>query len=521
MSGAEPPDRQIGQCCYINGVKTPEPVLAAEHIDRLRTALVESRYTQDEIEATTGKPIHEVVILGNAGKLSEIVQGIEPQSLLIRLFLDGALIRESDAELCHGLPVHAMTQAALLEEVEGDYLRAKVRIQPHRKWWVLSDLPPRRHGYAGHDAVLGVEFTARCLARYTLRDKVDTALDIGTGGGVQALHLAEHAAKVTATDLSYRALEFAATTAALNDVEWELLHGDLVEPVQGRRFDLVVSNMPVSVGPGLGRWLYRDSSEPGDALVTRLAAAAPDLLNDGGVMQFMAHWPEHAGRNWQDYLATWMPAGFDAWITRDGSASPEDYVEAWLGDSPDDDVIDRRQWLQWLEDNNVESIGKGMVTLRRSDQAVPAIRIEHSTPIPAGVDVARWITGRDWVRDQDWRDHAYRLADGAVLQSHGKVVGMAGTLSKPFLGGFWRWVFRNGADNNLVEMGLDGRFFSVTGLAVQVCANASRVSPRRLGDLLDELERRSGADPVEFRREAVETVTRLLERGILEPATLS
>jgi predicted lipid-binding transport protein (Tim44 family) len=69
---------------------------------------------------------------------------------------------------------------------------------------------------------------------------VTTALDIGTGCGVQALHLAEHAAAVTATDRNPRALAFARTTFDLNGIDTvELVEGDLLEAVADRRFDLL------------------------------------------------------------------------------------------------------------------------------------------------------------------------------------------------------------------------------------------------------------------------------------------
>ena len=135
----------------------------------------------------------------------------------------------------------------------GDGLRAGVDLEPYGDdWWVLADVPasarPGRPLHAEH--VLGIGGATQTLIGATVRRPVGTALDLGTGSGVQALHLATHAGAVTATDLSERALRFAATTAALNGQDWELLRGDLVAPVAGRRFDLVVSNPPFVVGPG-------------------------------------------------------------------------------------------------------------------------------------------------------------------------------------------------------------------------------------------------------------------------------
>src|SRR5262249_41740540 len=140
------------------------------------------------------------------------------------------------------------------------------------------------------DHVLGVGGASVTLAQSTVRLPVDTALDLGTGCGIQALHLSTHAARVTATDLSERALRFAATTAALNGPAWALPQGAVTRPGAGRRLALVVSTPPFVVGPGTTTHTYRDSGRPGDAVCAELVAAAPRLLGDGGYLQLLANW---------------------------------------------------------------------------------------------------------------------------------------------------------------------------------------------------------------------------------------
>jgi len=162
------------------------------------------------------------------------------------------------------------------------------------------------------DHVLGIGGASTTLASWTPRPAVATALDLGTGCGVQSLHLATHADSVTATDLSARALAFARFNAALNGSTWELLEGSLLEPVAGRRFDLVVSNPPFVAGPGTTAHTYRDSGRPGDAVCAELVAAAPGLPavgeqpGRGGHMQFLANWLHVAGEDWADRVADWV-----------------------------------------------------------------------------------------------------------------------------------------------------------------------------------------------------------------------
>jgi release factor glutamine methyltransferase len=73
-------------------------------------------------------------------------------------------------------------------------------------------------------------------------------LDIGTGSGCIAIALAHHLphAAITAIDLSPDALALARENAAQNQVEARIrfLQGDLLAPVPGEKFDIILSNPP-------------------------------------------------------------------------------------------------------------------------------------------------------------------------------------------------------------------------------------------------------------------------------------
>ena len=120
-------------------------------------------------------------------------------------------------------------------------------------------------------------------------------VDVGTGTGAIALALAARLpeASVTAIDLSPEALALAAENAALNGLaeRVELLEGDLLAPVAGRRFDLVASNPPYVAagrdGRPRGRRLRAGArrlrrATAGRAIHERLAAEAHERAAPGG-----------------------------------------------------------------------------------------------------------------------------------------------------------------------------------------------------------------------------------------------
>lgn len=125
-------------------------------------------------------------------------------------------------------------------------------------------------------------------------------LDVGTGSGVIAIALATQlpGATVTALDISEPALSVARENAARNQVADRIrfLQGDLLAPVAGERFEIIVSNPPYV--PNTDRALIAvevREHEPHVALFggldgldiyRRLIPAALDALVPGGYLAF-------------------------------------------------------------------------------------------------------------------------------------------------------------------------------------------------------------------------------------------
>jgi len=323
--------------------------------------------------------------------------------------------------------------------VENTLLRPLVELRPYSfvdahgagSWWIASDLGELVLGHAlGESHVLGVGGASLTLSGLLLPNPVDTALDLGTGCGIQALHASRHARRVVATDISERALELAALNAALNGVtNIEFRLGSLFEPVAGERFDHIISNPPFVITPraeGVPSYEYRDGGLVGDALVESVVRGAAEHLTANGVAQLLGNWEYRAGQDAFDRLADWLapapadpatapataPADpnqfdgdsaektpgksfsapaegnspsnssgpaptLDAWIIEREVQSPELYAETWIRDGgtrPGTADFDRL-YDAWLDDfaaRGVTQVGFGYLLLRSPEVGRPA-----------------------------------------------------------------------------------------------------------------------------------------------------
>lgn len=124
---------------------------------------------------------------------------------------------------------------------------------------------------------------------------VESAVDICTGSGCLAVLAAKFFpnGRVDAVDLSADALAVAAINVEAHEVEdqVELLEGDLFAPLEGRTYDLIITNPPYVDHAALEGYppeyqaeprLAHDGGEDGLDLVRRILADAPRFLNPGG-----------------------------------------------------------------------------------------------------------------------------------------------------------------------------------------------------------------------------------------------
>ncbi|MFI1707835.1 DUF7059 domain-containing protein [Streptomyces griseoruber] len=486
---------------------------------RLREALLAASFTADGLLDLLGAPAYAALARSETVPALRATRGDTPLETLVRLFLLQQPVPHARVE--EFLPVRACVESGWLARVGADEVTATVDVRPFggpdgEDWFIVSDLGCAVGGAGGigsrdEGVVLGVGGASTTLAGITVRTPVSSALDLGTGSGIQALHAARHATRVTATDLNPRALHITALTLALSGAPAaDLREGSLFEPLpHDERYDLVVSNPPFVISPG-ARLTYRDGGMGGDDLCRSLVQGAGERLTEGGFAQFLANWQHVEGEDWQDRLRSWVPRGCDAWIVQREVQDVTQYAELWLRDAGDhrgDQAEYQARYDAWLDEfeaRKVKAVGFGWITLRRTAAAEPVITVEewpHPVEQPLGDTVRAHFERLDYLRAHD--DAAllaghFRLA-GEIVQEQ---VGMPGAEDPEHVVLRQHRGMRRATKVDTVGAGFAG-----------VCDGSLSA-----GRILDAIAQLVGEDPVSLRDRTPAQIRLLVEQGFLEPA---
>ncbi|HEY9437420.1 MAG TPA: methyltransferase [Streptomyces sp.] len=495
---------------------------APDRAPRLREALITAAFTADGLLERLGAPAYAALARSETVPALRATSAESPLDTLVRLFLLQRSVPAGQAG--EVLPLAECVEDGWLTW-QDDRVRATVDIRPYsgpegQDWFIVSD-PGCAVGGAGgvgsHEegVVLGVGGASTTLAGITVRTKVSAALDLGTGSGIQALHAARHATRVTATDVNPRALHFTRLTLALSgEAPADLRQGSLFEPVGDETYDLIVSNPPFVISPG-ARLTYRDGGMSGDDLCRTLVRQAGDRLNEGGYAQFLANWEHVEGEDWQDRLRSWVPDGCDAWIVQRETQDITQYAELWLRDSGDHRAepavyAERYEaWLDEFESRRVRAVGFGWITLRKSRAAAagrPSVVIEewpHPVEQPLGPAVEAHFARRDYLRGQD---------DAALLAAH---FTLAADVVQEQVG-------PPGAEDPEHVVLRQHRGMRRATKVDAVAAGFAGVCDGTLpaGRILDAIAQLMAEDPVLLRDRTPQAIRLLVEEGFLEPVRI-
>ncbi|CAM5460005.1 DUF7059 domain-containing protein [Streptomyces abikoensis] len=492
---------------------------------RLRDALLAAAFTADGLLDLLGAPAYAALARSETVPALRATRGDSPLETLVRLFL--LQMPAPYARAAAALPVDECLAGGWLVR-DGDSVRATVDVRPYggpdgQDWWIVSDLGCAVGGAGGiagggtgpsgvdrAQLVLGVGGASTTLAGITVRTPVASALDLGTGSGIQALHATQHATRVTATDLNPRALHIARLTLELSGVaEADLREGSLFEPVAEDTFDLIVSNPPFVISPG-ARLTYRDGGMGGDDLCRTLVQQSADRLNDGGHCQLLANWQHVEGEDWRERLSSWVPRGCDAWIVQREVQDVAQYAELWLRDAgdhragPAEYAARYDAWLDEFEARRTKGIGFGWITLRKSGSDRPSVVAEewpHPVEQPLGPTVRAHFERQDFLRTHD---DAALLASRFVLAGEvvQEQVGLPGAEDPEHVVLRQNRGMRRATKVDTVGAGFAG-----------VCDGSLTA-----GRILDAIAQLVGEDPVLLRDRTPEAIRMLVEQGFLTPA---
>lgn len=332
---------------------------------------------------------------------------------LTRLFtLNSPVSREAAAKAMTPVPLDDWERCGLVK-VERDQVSALAEICQLGDVLAAADWP----GLPGRDIdeVMGLAASSRALAQMTIRKRFDSALDLGTGCGVQAVLAARHSRSVTATDINPRAIRFARFNAALNGAENILFEcGSLFDPAGDRKFDLIVCNPPFVVGPRL-LYTHTATGERSDRLCERIVRNAPAYLAEGGYAQIICNWAQVGGETSEEHISKWLSSGCDAWILHSHAETAEEYARARSDENADDpgragQLYD--EWMAYFERERIAAVNFGLITVRRSTKALNWVRYDE---IPGAVGLCgRSIELGFLLRDFLDAHHE----DGTLLETH-------------------------------------------------------------------------------------------------------
>jgi methylase of polypeptide subunit release factors len=372
-------------------------------IAELRHVLARIGYTGEAIRGTLGDDAYQ----GRTWDVPVHVRRLQsgtPLETAIKLLFLGLPVQRAEVDRAFAPVTGDELQRLGLVEGGDTPLLATVRVVPHAELLLAGNrYPDERPGGTPADYVATVTAPSAILATLTARDNVRTALDVGTGSGIQAIWAARHCERVVAVDINPRAINLAAFNARLNCVDnVEFRQGSLFEPVAGERFDLIVSNAPYVVSPDT-RYAFRDGGLPSDAFCERLVKESVDHLEESGFAELLISWIL-VDEEWPSRPKAWVDgSGCDCWLLLGAQRDPVTYAGLWneelKGDSKSyADTLDR--WLDYLDDLGAEAVLEGAAILRRRTGGrnwFRADRIPPGRPEPASEHVQRVFRSQSYL----------------------------------------------------------------------------------------------------------------------------
>ena len=171
------------------------------------------------------------------------------------------------------------------------------RITGRPLWYCVGNTDFFGYKIAVDERVLIPRLETELLVENALNfiDKNKTVLDLCTGSGAIAVAVNKKSgARVVASDISEEAVTLAKENAISNGAEVEFVTGDLFDGLEGRRFDVIISNPPYVKSAdisGLQRevkdyepLIALNGGEDGLVFYRKISGRVKDFLNENGIL---------------------------------------------------------------------------------------------------------------------------------------------------------------------------------------------------------------------------------------------
>jgi hypothetical protein len=269
------------------------------------------------------------------------LRGVLPDSLLATLETAG-ILRERDGQ-------HASTVD--LAPVSGKYLVSD-------RFWG----PP-----LGPGCVYAPGLDSLAMCRWTPAWRVESALDLGTGSGIQAVITAGGATQVEGFDINPKALQLAAFSARLNGSPATFHHSDLYAAAAGKKYDLILSNPPWVPAPE-DLETYRGGGTSGEILSQRICQGLRQHLNPGGRAALYLEYPRFKGQHLFDRVRSWLgPGPWGLALLHRQHYTALEYVAGHTAAHLRAD-LDFERWMESYESNGIEGVSAGMLFILPAQQ---------------------------------------------------------------------------------------------------------------------------------------------------------
>ncbi len=378
----------------------------------LRTALDSAGFTESGLSERLGLQRVSQYRLEGARHLEQAPE--DRIGLLIWLLLEGGAVSRSAAGKIPLTELEALGVVQTHPSNAEDAV-ATVMLYPMHGLYVVSDRPrpvEENHERPPEDFVYPAIVANTDLFLNLLPPTAcDACLDLCSGTGIAALAAARAGAgHAWAFDVTERSTQFAEFNRCLNAIpNVTAAQGDLYEPAGSLTFDRIVAHPPY-VPVYRPQLIFDSGGQDGEQIVRRIIEGLPRYLRPGGRFYALTLGTDR-DRPFEQRLRDWLGSAeveFDVAFTVRRELTPREYAsEAVIRNRGR--VEDIQAWRELFEQQGIEGLSYGFLTIQRRDRPRPVFTIRRQTGARTGPAEHAWM--------MDWETSVARGNAGELLQA--------------------------------------------------------------------------------------------------------